>query len=236
MCNLYQMTPKDDLERHFRARLRGEDYRAVAVGPFGWGALLRPGPMGLAADGLECLGGQWGMIAPSSRTRRPQSRTVLTNNARAETLAEKWTYREAWARGRRCLIPAAWYQEPNWETGRNIWWQLRRADGAPWALAGLWSEWTDPQTGELVPSYTLITCNCDGHPLLGRLHKPDPNLPQDAQDKRSVVALEPADWATWLEGSQAQARALIRPPALEVIDASVTRQTDQLLAQRLQAW
>jgi len=29
---------------------------------------------------------------------------------------------------------------------------------------------------------------------------------------------------------------LIRPPALEVIDASVTRQTDQLLAQRLQAW
>ena len=36
-----------------------------------------------------------------------------------------------WRRGQRCLIPASWYQEPNWETGRNIWWQLRRADGAP---------------------------------------------------------------------------------------------------------
>jgi putative SOS response-associated peptidase YedK len=103
------------------------------------------------------------------------------------------TYRDAWRRGQRCLIPCAWYQEPNWETGKNIWWRMRRADGAPWALGGIWSEWTDPASGEIVPSYSMITINCDGHPLLGRLHKPDPKLPDDAQDKRSVVPLEPAE-------------------------------------------
>lgn len=227
MCNLYQMTPKEDLERYFRARVRDAGYRASTVGPFGRGAFLRP-----AQAAPEVVTGQWGMIAPRSRTPRPESRAILTNNARAETLAQKWTYRDAWAAGRRCLIPASWFQEPNWETGRNLWWQLRRADGAPWALAGLWSEWTDPQTGELLPNYTLITCNCDAHPLLARLHKPDPTLPPDAQDKRSVVSVEPSDWDTWLLGSEAEARALIRPPALAVIDASVSRQTDAILSQR----
>jgi hypothetical protein len=123
-----------------------------------------------------------------------ESRAILTNNARAESIASRPTYRDAWRRGQRCLIPCAWYQEPNWETGRNIWWRMRRADGAPWALGGTLVGWTDPASGEIVPSFTMITINCDGHPLLGRLHKPDPQLPDDAQDKRSVVPLEPADW------------------------------------------
>lgn len=38
--------------------------------------------------------------------------------------------------------------EPYWGTGKNIWWRFWREDGEPWALAGLWSEWTDPETGE----------------------------------------------------------------------------------------
>jgi hypothetical protein len=31
------------------------------------------------------------------------------------------TYKDAWVRGKRCVIPAASLDEPNWETGRNIW-------------------------------------------------------------------------------------------------------------------
>ncbi|MDP4302376.1 SOS response-associated peptidase [Leptothrix discophora] len=220
MCNLYQMVPKEDIERHFRA-LVGDGYRAGVVGPYGQGAYLT------VRDGsLALTSAQWGLIAPKATTRRPASRSVLTNNARAESVAERWTYRDAWQRGQRCLIPASWYQEPNWETGKNIWWQLRRADGAPWALAGLWSEWTDPASGEIVASCTMLTCNCDGHPLLGRLHKPDPARPPDAQDKRAVVSLEPHEWDAWLHGGEADARALIRPAPTEVFDATVTRATD----------
>ena len=44
----------------------------------------------------------------------------------------------------------------NWETGRNVWWRFKRADGAPWSLAGLWNTWTDKTTGEVHESYTMI--------------------------------------------------------------------------------
>jgi len=40
----------------------------------------------------------------------------------------------------------------------------------PWALAGLWNEWADLATGEVLPSYTVITQNCDGHPVSGLMY------------------------------------------------------------------
>ncbi|MEY8877372.1 MAG: SOS response-associated peptidase [Leptothrix sp. (in: b-proteobacteria)] len=226
MCNLYHLSPPNDLQTHFRARVRsGAVWPVGVVGPFGVGGFVRPG-----ADGLEAVVGQWGMVPPGSAARRPAARTILTNNARAEGLAERPTYRGAWQRGQRCLIPASWFQEPNWETGRNHWWQLRRADGAPWALAGIWADWTDPASGEVLPTYSMITTCCDGHPLLGRLHKPDPKLPADAQDKRATVQIEPAHWHDWLHGDEATARALIAPAPAEVFDRSVTQPVDRLLA------
>ena len=223
MCNLYHMAPRDHVEVYFRAQIPAS-FVAVAVGPFGTGAFLRAAP-----GGQELVTGQWGMIAPGSRTRRPASRAILTNNARAESLDERRTYRAAWASGQRCLIPAAWYQEPNWETGKHIPWRMTRADGAPWALAGIWSEWIDPVTGEIVPSYTMITVNCHGHALLGRLHKPDPKLPDDAQDRRSVVPLEVEQWSAWFSAPPGVAKGMLQAPPVERFDLSDARRTDQLL-------
>jgi putative SOS response-associated peptidase YedK len=222
VCNLYHMAPREHVERYFRAMV--PEYSALPVGPFGTGLFLHGTPGELVG-----VLGQWGMIQPKAKTRRPESRAILTNNARVETVATRPTYRAAWAAGQRCLIPAAWYQEPNWETGKNIWWRMTRADGAPWAIAGLWSEWTDPATGEIVPNFTMITVNCDGHPLLGRLHKPDPDLPPDAQDKRSLVLLEPEQWGAWLLGSEGEARALLKEPPVERFDLVDALRTDELL-------
>lgn len=118
----------------------------------------------------------------------------------------------------------------NWECGRNVWWQLRRADGDPWMLAGLWSEWTDPASGEIVPNFTMLTTNCDSHPLLNRLHKPDPELPPDQQDKRSLAHVDPQDWERWLHGTVDEARSLIVPQPAEVFDQADAIKTDQLLA------
>jgi putative SOS response-associated peptidase YedK len=166
--------------------------------------------------------------APGKKPPAPRPRS--TNNARTETVATSPTFRGAWNEGRRCLIPASWYQEPNWETGKNVWRQLRWADGMPWMLAGIWNHWTDPQTGEIVSSYTMLTCTCDRHPLLARLHKPDPKLPPDAQDKRAVIEVEPEHWAIWLAGAVDEARALIRPAPFEVFDQAHAARTDALLA------
>lgn len=165
-----------------------------------------------------------------SKVPEKRGRPRSTNNARIEGIEKKVTFRAAWTSGRRCLVPAAWYQEPNWQTRKNIWWQLKRADGDPWMLAGLWSEWTDLNSGELVPNFTMLTTNCDSHPLLKRLHKPDLDLPADAQDKRSLVHVPPASWGLWLRGTIEEARHLVRPPPVEDFDLADAIRTDQVLA------
>ena len=87
-------------------------------------------------------------------------------------------------------------------------------------MAGLWSTWTDKVTGEVVDSYTMLTMNADTHPLMRRMHKPDPKLGPHEQDKRSVIAIHPDDYDKWLYGPHEGARELIRLTAIEDFDAS----------------
>ena len=89
-----------------------------------------------------------------------------TNNARTEKILDGTSkaFRDPWQKGQRCLIPAWWFDEPNWESGKNEWWRFRRADGRAWGLAALWSTWTDKATGEIVESFTMLTMNADAHP------------------------------------------------------------------------
>jgi putative SOS response-associated peptidase YedK len=205
MCNLYQPTGPEKIRLKFGV--------AAPVGAYGpTVAPLKPGPIVLAGQAIVA---QWGFIPEHSASATPMLPTgtrMSTNNARAERLASATTYRKAWALGQRCLIPADHFDEPNWSSGKNEWWRFWRADGEPWALAGIWTEWVHPLTAERVPSYAMITQNCDGHPLLGLMHKPDLTLPAHAQDKRAVVPIEAQHWDQWLQGSTEQALSLIQVP------------------------
>ena len=206
MCNLYAPCGHEKISMKFAVGAPVGAY-AATIAP------LKPGPFVTA--GPVALVGQWGMIPARSPTRKPllaNGRPMSTNNARRERLASALTYRDAWSKGRRCIIPAESFDEPYWGTGENVWWRFWRADGEPWALAGIWSEWTDPETGEVVPNYSMITQNCDANPLLSLMHKPDAKLAPDKQDKRAVVPLERGDWDQWLGGSVAQAEELIQVP------------------------
>jgi putative SOS response-associated peptidase YedK len=209
MCNRYRPASITFIRDVFGFTLIEEGY-AEAIGPLQLGPFIVPG---------RAMLGQWGLIPHGSKSRRPtraDGKPMSTNNCRRETVATAWSFRGPWARGQRCLIPAMDYDEPYWGTGKNIWWRFGRADGQPWALAGIWSDWTDHETRELVPSYTMLTQNCDQHPLLNRFHKPDPSLPADKQDKRAVVPIEREHWDEWLHGSIEQAAALIRLPSEEL--------------------
>ena len=212
MCNIYQPASREFLETQWTRHISSEMQYKPRIGP------RDNGPFVTAVD-LRV--GQWGMIRPGSRERVAKDRNgraMMTNNARAERVATAPTYRDAWRNGARCLIPAESYDEPYWGTGKNIWWRFKRADQTPWMLAGLWSEWTDLTTGEIVSSYTMLTMNCDTHPLLRLMHKPDTNQPSDQQDKRSVVVIERADWDLWLRGSVDDATALIQLPGMDVFE------------------
>jgi putative SOS response-associated peptidase YedK len=93
-----------------------------------------------------------------------------------------------------------------------------RADGAPWGLARIWTQWEDRKTGTVYESYSMLTINADGHELMGKMHKNelDPAtkkpLPLAQQDKRSVIAIEIDDVDQWLAGTVADASELLRVP------------------------
>jgi putative SOS response-associated peptidase YedK len=75
------------------------------------------------------------------------------------------------------VISAQNYVESSWPDGVHTAWQFSAADGEPWGVAGQWSEWMDPATGEVLPSFTMVTQNCDERPLLQLMHLQDPKRP-----------------------------------------------------------
>jgi putative SOS response-associated peptidase YedK len=207
MCNRYVAPDEAAIERSWHIGRHNQPKWAADVYPRALGPFLR-------GQG-DLIVGTWGLIPPKATSPKL---TYSTNNCRSEEAAGKPTFRDAWWRGQRCIIPAVSFDEPCWETGKNVWWRFRRADGMPWGLAGLWSTWIDKSSGEIVESYTMLTVNADDHPLMSRMHKPDPKLPADQQDKRSVVAIELGDVERWLTGNAAEANELIKAPSVELIE------------------
>ena len=65
----------------------------------------------------------------------------------------------------------------------------------------------------------MITINADDHPIMSRMHKPDPKLRPEQQDKRSVIAIEFSDCEQWLLGTEDQAKSLLRAPDVGVLAA-----------------
>ena len=214
MCTRYVSPDQAAIERFWHVGRHNQPRWAEQIFPRAQGPFVRP-------DGTtperELVVGQWGLIPWFAKTAKL---TYSTNNARFEEIASKPSYKQSWLHGRRCIIPAWSFDEPCWETGRNVWWRFRRADGAPWGLAGLWNAWTDRETGEVLQSYTMLTINADRHPLMSRMHRPDAKLPPDRQDKRSVVAIEFGDVDAWLRGSIDDAAGLMRAPSVDLIEAA----------------
>lgn len=214
MCTRYLSPEAAAIERQWRLR-PGDIWKQTWIFPRSLGPFIRRAVHALEPE-RELVYGQWSLIPHFAKEAKLPYSTV---NARYEEITTKASYKTPWARGQRCLIPADSFDEPCWETGRNVWWRFARADGTPWGLAGLWNTWTDRATGEVHESYTMLTVNADSHPLMRRMHKPDPKVGPDEQDKRSVVAIEPADADRWLYGTTADAAALVRPPDAETIVA-----------------
>lgn len=216
MCNRYSPADREAVAAQWNLTLDGYPEWAPSIGAWQNGPFIR-----LKAGEPELVVGQWALIGDDDD--KPNSAPRRTNNARFETITQRRTFKGPWSRAQRCVIPAFAYDEPNWETEKNVWWTLRRADGQPWHLAGLWNAWPDPSTGEVIESYTMITTNADDHPLLRRLHRPDRSRPVDMQDKRAVVPIEIGDLPAWLSGSIEQASALVRLPDPSTYEAGPSR-------------
>jgi len=140
-----------------------------------------------AVPGRGALLGVFGLIPSWAKDDSFARRTF---NARSETAATLPSFRDAWRKGHRCIVPAEAFYEPDWRSGKAQSTRIQRADGEPMGLAGLWSAWKAP-AGEWVHSYTLLTINADDHPLLRNFHKP-------GDEKRMVVILPEEAYEDWL--------------------------------------
>ena len=215
MCTRYISPEVGDIERHWQLGSRHPQRWVRDVFPRYLGPFIRARRDSTDYE-RELVVGQWALVPWFARS--PKLR-YLTCNARAEEMSAKASYKEPWARGQRCIIPAEAFFEPCWESGVHVPWRFRRSDGSPWALAGLWNTWTDRASGEVVESYAMLTLNADAHPLMNRMHRPDPKLAPDQQDKRSVVPIEPEDVDLWLTAPPAEAAQLIRLAPVQIFQA-----------------
>lgn len=216
MCTRYITPAQGDIERHWQIGGRNPMQWARDMFPSYPGPFIRR-PADAPGPARELVVGQWALIPWFAKERKLKFPTC---NARSEELASKASFKPPWARGQRCIIPAAAFFEPCWEGGKHVPWKFQQAGGGLWGLAGLWNAWTDPATGERIESYTMLTLNADGHPLMGRMHRPDPKRPAGMQDKRSVIPIAPADVDTWLTAPLAEASSLLKLAPEPLFDAS----------------
>ncbi len=106
-----------------------------------------------ADDSRELTMLRWGLVPFWAKEPSIGNRMI---NARAETVAEKPSFRAAY-RHRRCLILADGFYEWRKETDGKTPYYISLASGEPFAFAGLWEDWHSKDTGEALQTTAIIT-------------------------------------------------------------------------------
>jgi putative SOS response-associated peptidase YedK len=191
VCTNYRAGSRDFIREHFGVEA-DFDYAEETYPAYAAPIVLR------TAQGNACRAACFGLIPHWARDTKIARSTY---NARAETVAEKPSFRHAWRERQFCLVPMRAFYEPNYESGRAVRWRIERAGGEEFCVAGIWESWRAP-TAQQVLSFSMLTINADGHPLMQRFHAP-------GDEKRSIVVLAPDHYEAWLGADGAQARQLL---------------------------
>ena len=145
----------------------------------------------------------WGLIPSWAKDAKIAGRMI---NARAETLAEKPSFRHAFAK-KRCLIPAdGFYEWKKLGDGTKQPYYIHRQDDEPFAFAGLWESWKTE--GRTIESCTIITTSANE--LMEPLHD------------RMPVILPAEVYAVWLDPEiqdKAALAELLKPFDSDLLEA-----------------
>lgn len=146
---------------------------------------------------------RWGLIPFWARDKSVGVRAI---NARAETVDEKNTFREAF-KSRRCLVPAdgfyEWKRDAATKTKTPYYFTAANGDD-PLVFAGLWERWE--RGAERIESFTIVTTTAN------RLMEP-------IHDRMPVILRED-DWADWIDPGTKDTRhlkSLLRPAGDDVL-------------------
>lgn len=130
----------------------------------------------------------WGLIPDWAKDKSIQQYTL---NAKIETLLEKPSFKNIIQN--RCLIIADGFIEWQWldtKGKKKQPYQITLPNKDSFAFAGLWSEWIEPNTGELLNTYSILTTEATG--LMAEIHN---------SKKRMPIILTPEQESAWLSES-----------------------------------
>lgn len=135
---------------------------------------------------------RWGLIPSWAKDPRIGSSLI---NARADGIETKPSFRSAFKR-RRCLVPANGFYEWQAIPGKKVKqpFEIELKQRGPFAFAGLWETWKDPE-GSPLETCTIITT--------------EPNEMMSTIHTRMPVILHREDHARWLETAETDAQSLL---------------------------
>lgn len=139
----------------------------------------------------------WSLIPAWSKSPKLKYSTF---NARAESLADKATFRNAWKHSQRCVVPASGYFEWTGPKGSKQCHYVTADDDAGLCFAGLWEVWE--RAGERLDSFTIVTV--PAAVSIEWLHH------------RMPLMLDAANVDQWLTGAPEEAGDLLAMRAAEV--------------------
>jgi putative SOS response-associated peptidase YedK len=143
---------------------------------------------------------RWGLIPPWAKDPSAGSKMI---NARAETIAEKPSFRKPLL-GRRCLVPSDGFFEWKQDAGKQPY-RIFLKNTAVFSMAGIWERWHSPD-GEILETFSIITTEANA--FMKNIHD------------RMPVILKPEDEKNWLNaGTESEILELLRPFDPEQMDA-----------------
>ncbi|HEX6900686.1 MAG TPA: SOS response-associated peptidase [Thermoanaerobaculia bacterium] len=202
MCGRYTLsTPSDDLALLFDISELMPLPPRYNLAPTQEAAVVRVTEPG-APRRLDLL--KWGLIPYWAKEAAIGNRLI---NARSETVVEKASFKTSFKK-KRCLIPADGFYEWKKEGKLKQPYLIHRKDGKPFAFAGLWSSWRDPERGQPVETFTILTT--DANDLMRPLHD------------RMPVILDRENFDLWLDPKvedMAKLQPLLVPHSSEDFEA-----------------
>lgn len=189
MCYTIEINlTREQLEKRFRARLDEHlPYRKIHRAS----AFSLPDCPVICSDAPGIIRLKtWGLIPKWVKDEKLASEIRMkTFNARAETLAERASYRHL-IRSKKCLVLVNGFYE--WQTrGKQKQpYFINLRDKEAFALAGLHDSWTNPVTGEILDTFTVITTRAN--PMMEIVHNSKKRMPVILPEKEEEVWLDHA--------------------------------------------
>lgn len=110
----------------------------------------------------------WGLVPHWIRNEEHLKQTWNnTLNARGETIFDLPSFQQS-AKNNRCLIYIDGFYEHHHFNNKTYPFFIYKKNNEPMALAGLWSEWKNPETGGLLKTFSIVTTA--GNSLMAKIH------------------------------------------------------------------